>query len=62
MVDGVKIDPDEISAGIMAAKEVVATFTYMGMSVGSHVTDAQYSKLVTAIVAAIEDWRNSKEI
>ena len=61
-IKGVKIDPDEIMIGIAAAKEAAAKITYMGISVGDRITDAQYDDIVTAIVVAIEDYRSGTSI
>jgi hypothetical protein len=61
-VKGVKLDPDEIAVGVAAAKRVIGKMTYMGVNVGSHVTEAEYNELVLAIVGDIEGWRNADQI
>ena len=62
MVEGMPVDPDEIAAGVIAAKEVLATVTYMGVSVGPRVTDEEYNRIVTAIVVAVEDYRSGQSL
>jgi hypothetical protein len=61
-VAGVRVDPDEITVGIAAAKEAAANITYMGVSIGSRITDEQYRDVVTAVVVAIEDYRSGTSI
>jgi|HubBroStandDraft_5_1064220.scaffolds.fasta_scaffold2832481_1 hypothetical protein len=61
-VAGVRVDPDEIQAGIVAAKEAASNITYMGIDVGSRITDDQYRSIVTAIVTAIENYRSGVSI
>ena len=61
-IEGKQIDPDEITVGIAAAKQAAMNITYMGVSIGPHVTDAQYHEIVTAIVVAIENYRSGTSI
>jgi hypothetical protein len=61
-VEGMKIDPDEIAVATQAVRETVSQFTYMGISVGSHVTDDECRQVATAVVAAIENYRNAPSI
>jgi hypothetical protein len=56
--EGIEIDPDEITVGIAAAKQAAASITYMGVSIGPHITDAQYYEVVTAVVVAVEQYRS----
>jgi hypothetical protein len=57
-----KVDPDEVAAGIAAAKVVASKFTYMGVSVGSKVTEEEYNELVTAIIEAVDRYRAGTSI
>lgn len=61
-VEGMKIDADEITVAAEAVRQKIAGITYMGMNVGSHVTDDQCRELATAVVTAIENFRNSPSI
>jgi hypothetical protein len=61
-VKGKQIDPDEIQVGIIAAKEAASHITYMGIDVGSRITDDQYRSIVTAIVTAVENYRSGTSI
>lgn len=61
-VEGMKIDPDEINVAAQAVRQTIAGITYMGMNVGSHVTDEQCRDLATAVVTAVENFRNSPSI
>lgn len=59
---GSKIDPDEINVAAAAVRKQVSGLTYMGMNVGSHVTDDECRQLATAVVTAIENYRNAPSI
>lgn len=59
---GAKIDPDEINVAAAAIRSAVSNLTYMGINVGSHVTDDECRQLATAVVTAIENYRNSPSI
>ena len=59
---GAKIDPDEINVAAAAIRKQVSNLTYMGINVGSHVTDDECRQLATAVVTAIENFRNSPTI
>jgi C1A family cysteine protease len=61
-VEGMKIDPDEINVAAQAIRAKISGITYMGMNVGSHVTDEQCRELATAVVAAVESFRSSPSI
>lgn len=61
-VEGTKIDPDEINVAAQAIRQTITGITYMGMNVGSHVTDEQCRDLATAVVVAVENFRNAPSI
>jgi hypothetical protein len=61
-VTGAKIDPDEITAVALAIKQVAATFTYMGVSVGSHITDDECRQVATAAIIADRNFNSGKVI
>lgn len=61
-VAGSKIDPDEISIAAVALRNWVNTVTYLGMNVGTHVTDAQLHDAALAMVTAVEDYKSSPTI
>lgn len=61
-VEGMKIDPDEITAAAQAVRQTISGITYMGMNVGNHVTDEQCRDLADAVVAAVENYRNAPTI
>jgi hypothetical protein len=56
------LDPDEIQVAIIAAKEAASNITYMGVNVGSRISDDEYRNIVTAIVTAIENYRSGRII
>lgn len=62
IVRGTKIDPEEIVAGIIAAKQVAANITYLGISVGARISEDEYRQIVTAIVSAVENYRSGTRI
>ena len=61
-VQGVTIDPDELLVAQLAVKNTAGTFTYMGVNVGSYITDAECQQVATAVIAAIENYRAGKDI
>jgi hypothetical protein len=62
LVKGKQIDSDEIQVAIIAAKEAASNITYMGVNVGSRISDDEYRNIVTAIVTAIENYRSGRII
>lgn len=55
-------DPDMLTAGRNAARQVVDTFRYMGIPVSSHVTDEEIDQLVIAVDNALTSYRNDPSI
>jgi hypothetical protein len=55
-------DPDRVAAVIAAMKPVVATFTFDGFAIASHVTDAEYQALAQAAVQADQDYIDAPKI
>lgn len=56
------LDKDTVAAGVVAAKEYAATITFMGVAVGSKITDEEYTALVTTIITAVDNYRGGTEI
>ena len=61
-VAGAKIDPDEINVAAEAVRKAVSGLTYMGINVGNHVTDDECRMVATAVVTAVENYRNAPSI
>lgn len=58
----IMVDQDEVAAGVIAAKQYAATITYLDISVGDKITDEEYKDLVTAVITAVDSYRNAKGI
>ncbi len=56
------LNPDVIVAGVIAAKEYADTITYMGIHVGSKITDQEYNELVIAVIKAVDAYRGGTSI
>lgn len=52
----------ELIAVKLAVQKVVNTFTYMGVSVGSHITDDELTKVAGAAIEALDDFRDAPTI
>ena len=52
----------ELIAVKLAVQKVVNTFTYMGVSVGSHITDDELTQVATAAIKAMNDFDNAPSI
>jgi len=61
-IQGQAIDPGEMVVAKAAVKQVTSKMTYMGVNVGSYVTDAECGQLAAAVVEAIENYRTNKRI
>lgn len=55
-------DQDEVAAGVIAAKQYAATITFLGVNVGTKITDEEYKEMVTAVITAVDNYRNAKSI
>jgi hypothetical protein len=49
----------ELGAARLAIRQVVSTFTYMGVSVGSHITDDEVDQVAVAVLNAFHDVQNA---
>lgn len=56
------VDQDVVAAGVIAAKQYAATITFMGLAVGDKITDEEYKGLVTAVVNAVDIYREGTSI
>jgi hypothetical protein len=56
------VNEDEVNVIIAAMKPFIAKMTYMGISIASHVTDAEYRELAVAVSQAIDDYRDAPSI
>jgi len=61
-MEGEPLDSDAVAAGIIAAKNVIAPLSYMGIHVASHVTEDEYRSLVVAIISAVDAYRAGQSI
>lgn len=52
----------ELIAVKLAVQKVVNTFTYMGVSVGSHITDDELTKVAGAAIEALDNFRDAPTI
>jgi len=57
-----KVDPDELAAVMIAIREVVKTFTYNGIPVGTFVTDEEVQNVAIAAIQSLDDYRNADVI
>lgn len=53
------VSSNEVAAATRAVHEVAKKLTYMGVNVGSHITNEECRNLVTAAVSAIESFRSN---
>ncbi len=53
---------DKLMAVKVAIQKVVNTFTYMGISVGSHITDEELTQVATAAIKAGDDYAGGQTI
>jgi hypothetical protein len=60
-VKGQQIDPGEMVVAKAAVKATADTMTYMGVNIGSHITDAECTQMAAAVVTAIENFRANKK-
>ena len=56
------VNQDEVAIVIDAMKPVIAKMTYMGIAIASHVTEQEYRDLATAVVKALDDFRDAPGI
>lgn len=62
VVRGAPLNPDELLVAQLAVKETASTFTYMGINVGSYITDEECQQVATAVIAAIRNYRAGRNI
>jgi hypothetical protein len=56
------IDQSRLIAVKAAIQKVVSTFSYLGIKVGDHVTDAEITAVATAAIQADDDYQNAPTI
>lgn len=61
-VSGNAVDPNEVAAVTAAVKKTVSGFTYMGINVGSYVTDEECREVALAAILAGNNYRNAPSI
>ena len=54
------VSSNEVAAATRAVHGVVKNLTYMGVNVGSHITNDECRSIVTAAISAIESFRARK--
>lgn len=59
---GTQLDPDLLTACRLAVREEVNKMTYMGVNVGSHVTDAEIDKIASAVLTAEANFKSAASI
>jgi hypothetical protein len=61
-VQGTQLDVNELAAVKVAVRGVVNTLTYLGVNVGTHVTDDEITEVATAALMASISYRNGQSI
>ena len=61
-MQGIQLDVNELAAVKVAIREIVDTFTFGGVNVGTHVTDEQIQQVATAALAASINYRSGQVI
>jgi len=59
---GQAIDPGELEVAQLAVRQAASKLSYMGISVGGYITDDECRDVASAVVAAVEAYRNGKSI